>query len=103
MAYFDFDELLNRFKTWVLWIIIKAIFSTRELRKEAAAQCDSRPVQIPGVFYGINIHRGYQAIGEFFPDRCKIIRLDYILGFIKLTLIMACTSIFFFLLWKLVT
>jgi|WetSurMetagenome_2_1015567.scaffolds.fasta_scaffold480513_2 hypothetical protein len=100
MTYFSVDDLLNRFKGIILWIIIKVMFFSSELREEATTQFNSRVVLIPGVFYGLNVFRGYQAIGQHYPDRRTIVRIDYVLGYLKFALIAICTGLFFFLLWK---
>jgi hypothetical protein len=100
MTYFALDDLIDRFKRIVLWIIVKVMFFSSELREEATLQCNSKVIQIPGVFYGLNLIRGYQAIGHRFPARCKAVRTDYILGYVKLTLVIACAGVLLFLLWK---
>ena len=89
---FALDELIGHFKRGILWIIVKIMFFTPELKEEAAAQCKSDVVRIPGAFYGYNVCRGYRAIGKYFPNRCRIVRLDYILGYAKLTLLTACVA-----------
>jgi hypothetical protein len=100
MTYFSLNELLDRCKRIILWIIIKVIFFSSELREEATIQCNSKVVLIPGVFYGLNVFRGYQTIGQHFPDRRNIIRIDYVLGYLKFALIAIFTGSLFFLLWK---
>ncbi len=100
MTYFALDDLIERFKRIVLWVIVKVMFFSSELREEATVQCNSKVILIPGVFYGLNLFRGYQAIGQHFPERCKAVRTDYILGYIKLTLVITCAGVLFFLLWK---
>ena len=100
MTYIPFDEIVGGIRRCILWIIVKVMFFTQELRYEASEQCNSKKVIIPGCFYGLNLVRGYQAIGQHFPDRCNIIRADYLLGWLKLVLITAFMSIVFFLLWQ---
>jgi hypothetical protein len=98
MTYLPFEEIVNGIRRMILWIIIKVMFFTQELQGEATEQCNSKKVLIPGVFYGLNIFRGYQAIGQHFPDRSNIVRLDYLLGWLKLTLIGIFIGVIFVLL-----
>jgi hypothetical protein len=88
MFFFSAEDIVELFKKMVGWIIINIIFSTRELKDEVIRQLDIRQIRIPGVCYGCNVFKGYRAIGEVFPQRSRIVRLDYILGYVK-TILMA--------------
>jgi carbon starvation protein CstA len=90
MNNFSLDSLIDLFKRMVLWFIITVIFTTKELREEALSHFYSGVIRIPGVCYGSNIIKGYQAIGQVFPDRCWLVRLDYLWGYLKMLLLMAC-------------
>jgi hypothetical protein len=90
MDNFALGELIELFKRGILWIIITVIFTSHELKEEASKHCYSGIISVPGVFYGFNPIRGYQAIGRLFPGRCGMVRLDYILGYVKSLLITAC-------------
>jgi hypothetical protein len=90
MENFSLDELVNWFKRGVLWIIITVIFTSQELRDEAARHFYSGVIRIPGVCYGFNFWKGYQAIGRIFPERAGWVRLDYILGYVKTLILIAC-------------
>jgi hypothetical protein len=88
---FTLDELLDWLKRGILWILVTVIFTSRELKDEAQRHLFSGVISIPGVCYGFNPVKGYQAIGQLFPGQSRGIRLDYILGFIKVLLLIACT------------
>jgi hypothetical protein len=90
MNEFSLDELVHIFKRGILWIIVTIIFTTKELKDEASRHFYSGVIRIPGVCYGFNFLKGYQAIGRLFPGRCWLVRLDYIMGYFKLLLITAC-------------
>ncbi len=90
MEEFPIDELILWFKRGILWILITVIFTSAELKDEASRHFYSGVIRIPGVCYGFNIWKGYQAIGQLFPERCRWVRLDYIFGYIKTLLILAC-------------
>lgn len=98
MGDFALDELVGFFKRIVLWVIVKVIFFSQELKDEATKQCYSKIVLVPGVFYGLNMFQGYKAIGQHFPGRCNIVRVDYIMGYIKLTLLITCIAMLLLLL-----
>ena len=83
------DELLNLLKCGLLWYLVTVIFTTAELREEAFRHLNSGVVRISGVCYGYNLIQGYRAIGQLFPNRCWAIRLDYILGYVKMLLLCA--------------
>ncbi len=100
MIYLPFDEIVGGIRRFILWIIVKVMFFTQELRSEACQQCDSKKVLVPGVFYGLNLIRGYQAIGQHFPERSNIVRADYLLGWLKLVLITTFMCIIFLVLWQ---
>ncbi len=89
MNNFALEEVFNRFKRGILWLIVTVIFSTRELKNEAFNHFHTGVVLIPGVCYGCNLVKGYQAIGKLFPQRRTVIRLDFILGYVKILLIIA--------------
>jgi hypothetical protein len=91
------DELVDFFKRGVIWIIVTLIFNTRELKDEALRHFYSGVVRVPGVCYGANVVKGYQAIARVFPERCGVVRLDYILGYCKVMLLIAFTCGIFML------
>ncbi len=90
MDNFALDEIVDWFKRGILWFIVSVIFTTKELKDEASRHFYSGVIRIPGVCYGSNVVKGYRAIGQIFPERRRIIRLDYIGGYIKITIIAAC-------------
>jgi hypothetical protein len=90
MDEFRLDDLVDWFKRGILWVIVTVIFTSAELRDEAARHFYSGVIRIPGVCYGFNFWKGYQAIGQVFPERSGRIRLDYILGYVKILLLIAC-------------
>jgi hypothetical protein len=88
---FMLDELINLVKQGILWFIVTVIFTTKELKQEAFNHLHTGIVRIPGVCYGMNIIRGYRAIGHLYPERCRIVRLDFVWGYLKMALLIACT------------
>jgi hypothetical protein len=92
------DEIVNLGKSLVFGIIVKIIFTSQELRDEAYRQLHYHVIRIPGIFYGYNLVSGYQVIGRLFPKRHKIVRADYLLGYIKVMVIITCIFKFFNLL-----
>lgn len=100
MGNFILDEIIDRFKKGILWILVNVIFTTPELKNEAYCHVYSGEVRIPGVCYGSNLVRGYLAIGRLFPGRCWQVRLDFILGYLKLFILLACSVAFFLLMAK---
>lgn len=103
MGNFILDEVIDRFKRGILWILCTLIFTVPELKDEAYRHVYSGEVRIPGVCYGSNLVRGYQAIGRLFPVRCRQIRLDFILGYLKLLILLACAVAFLLLMAKYVS
>ncbi len=92
MDNFVLGEMVELFRRGILWFIVSVIFTTKELKDEAARHVYSGVVRIPGVCYGHNMVKGYRAIGQIFPQRCRIVRLDYIVGYIKIIMIAACIT-----------
>ncbi len=90
MDYSILQEILALCQRGLLWFMITIIFTSRELREEASRHLYLGLVRIPGVFYGFNVLRGYSAIGQLFPDRSHSVRLDYVLGYLKMFLLTAC-------------
>ncbi len=96
MNNFAVEELIAWFKRGLLWFLVTFMITTDELKDEAYQQLFSGRVSIPGVCYGLNLIKGYQAIGQLFPQRCRIVRLDFILGYVKLLLLAGLTFIIIF-------
>ncbi len=90
MDNFVLDELLDLLKRGLLWFLVSVVFTTKELKEEALRHFYSGVVRIPGVCYGTNLIQGYQAIGKLFPQRHRVVRMDYVLGYIKMLLMTAC-------------
>ena len=84
------DEIILKCKQGILWIITTLIFTSQELRDEAFRHCYSGVVRIPGVFYGVDFIKGYCAIRQHFPGRCGLVRLDYVLGYVKTLILTSC-------------
>ena len=97
MDNFVLDEILYLVKRCVLWFLVTVIFTTRELQDEASNHVLTGTVRIPGVCYGCNLVRGYQAVGKLFPRRSLIVRLDFITGYLKMLLILASVAGLFLL------
>jgi hypothetical protein len=97
MEFFTPSEILDLCKRGLLWFLITVIFTTQELKGEARNHYDFKVVRIPGVCYGFNLIKGFQAIGQIFPERSIIVRVDYILGYFKLILLLACACGLFLL------
>jgi hypothetical protein len=95
---FALEEILDFFKRGILWIIVNLVFFTRELKNEACNHYYSGTVRIPGACYGYNLVKGYRAIGELFPERRLIIRLDFVLGYLKVLALIFVIFIVFYLL-----
>jgi hypothetical protein len=90
MDYSVLEEIMAWCQKGMLWFMITIIFTSRELRDEASRHLYQGVVRIPGVFYGFNVLRGYSAIGQMFPARSHSVRLDYILGYLKMFLLIIC-------------
>lgn len=84
------EELIENIKRGLVWFIVTVIFTSSELKEEVFRHVYSGVIRIPGVCYGANIIRGYRVIGNLFPRRCHIVRLDFIMGYVKILLIAAC-------------
>ena len=92
------EEIVDICKRGILWIIVKLVFTTQELKLEAHNHVYSSAIRIPGVFYGLNLIKGYRAIGECFPGRCRMIRWDFILGYSKIFMaVILIGSLFYWL------
>ncbi len=98
MDNFALEELIAWFKRGLLWFIVTFLITTKELRNEAYKQFHYGTISVPGLCYTGNLIKGYQVIGQLFPERCRIVRLDYILGYVKLLLLAIVAFIFIFLL-----
>jgi hypothetical protein len=84
------EEIWYLVKRVILWIIINIIFMSRELRTEAYNQLFTGSILIPGVFYGLNLVQGFQSIKKLFPECHRRVQLDYVLGYLKSFLLIAC-------------
>jgi hypothetical protein len=97
MRNIELEHILEKLKMGIIWILATVIFTTQELRQEAWNHYHKGTVRIPGVCYGYNLIKGYQAISHVFPDRCRAVRLDFVLGYIKMLILLACALSFFLL------
>jgi hypothetical protein len=96
MDEFFVGEIIDNFKKMVLWVIVHVLFFTPELKDEACRHFYTKVVRIPGVCHGSNMVKGFKAIGQTFPQRKFIVRLDYVLGYVKIGLITAVTCLLFY-------
>jgi len=88
MDNFTLEVILEFLKRGLLWFIVTILFTSVELKDEVYRQAYSGVIRIPGVCYGSNFVKGYRMIGRLFPVRCWHVRADFILGYLKLVLIM---------------